>query len=301
MLTLSDLHFRYKGAPSPALSGVSFNVDRGEIVGLLGPNGAGKTTLISHLAGLLPLQQGSIFLDESSLADSRKKMPSRIAIAPQEYAFYPTLTVSENLQCFGSIQSTQALQQRIDRALVFSQLEDFRNQQAQKLSGGLKRRLNLAIATLSDPEYLLLDEPTAGVDPQTRAFLLDSVRQLADTGVGIIYTSHYMEEVEALADKVVILDHGRILQQGSLNTLLAQGQPLLKFSQTGLDDKTLQQLLSPYGTLKLPDQILLHPESTPSQILSRLEQAGAEITYAEFGRFNLGQLFMQLTHRSLRD
>lgn len=301
MLRLNDIHFRYRGAEKPALSGVSFQVARGEIVGLLGPNGAGKTTLISHLAGLLPLQSGSIFLDDSSLAESRKQAPSKIAVAPQEYAFYPTLTVSENLQCFGAIHSHKFLKERIQRALAFCQLEAFSKQAAEKLSGGLKRRLNLAIATLAEPEYILLDEPTAGVDPQSRSFLLDSVQKLADSGVGIIYTSHYMEEVEALADRVIIIDHGQVLQQGPLHHLLAQGQPLLKFSQTGLNTEMLQQLLGPYGTLQRPDQILLNSQSTASQILSCLEQAGAQISYAEFGRFNLEQLFMQLTDRSLRD
>jgi ABC-2 type transport system ATP-binding protein len=301
MLSLRELHFRYPHAQKAALAGVSFDLNRGEVVGLLGPNGAGKTTLISHLAGILPIQQGQISVDGETLQQSRSNNPSRIAIAPQEYAFYPTLTVQENLRCFGAISSTKDLSARIERALAFAQLDSFRHQQARTLSGGLKRRLNLAIATLADPDYILLDEPTVGVDPQSRSFLLDAVRQLTAQGTGIIYTSHYMEEVEALADRVVIIDHGKVLRQGTLDELLAQGQPILKFLQNQLSDDNVRITLRPYGTLQSPHQLLLGPGCTPSQALSALEKAGAHITSAEFGRFNLEQLFMQLTQRSLRD
>lgn len=301
MLSLHDIHFRYSHAPGAALAGISFNVNRGEILGLLGPNGAGKTTLISHLAGILSIQQGHITVDGDSLQQARRKNPSCIAIAPQEYAFYPTLTVKENLQCFGAISTTKNLAARIERALAFAQLEQFSQQRALTLSGGLKRRLNLAIATLSDPDYILLDEPTVGVDPQSRAFLLEAVQQLATSGVGIIYTSHYMEEVETLADRVVIIDHGTMLRQGSLDDLLAQGQPILKFLQSGLSDAAVQNALQPYGTMQSPQQLLLNSNYSPSLALGALEQAGAQISHAEFGRFNLEQLFMQLTQRSLRD
>jgi ABC-2 type transport system ATP-binding protein len=307
MLRLSDIHFCYPTAPKAAVAGVSFELARGEILGLLGPNGAGKTTLISHLAGILPLQQGRISVNGEPLAQVRKRTPACIAVAPQEYAFYPSLSVGENLQCFGSLITTKSLSARITRALVFAQLEQCSHQQAQTLSGGLKRRLNLAIATLSDPEYILLDEPTVGVDPQSRAFLLEAVQQLAANGVGVIYTSHYMEEVEALADRVVIIDHGKVLRQGRLNDLLAQGQALLTFAQIGLSPEVVQLTLRAYGEMpavnsaQLTQQLLLNTHCTPSQALVALEQAGAQITHAEFGRFNLEQLFMQLTHRSLRD
>ncbi len=305
MLNVSDVHFTYPNATQAALAGVSFELQQGEIIGLLGPNGAGKTTLISHLAGLLPLQRGSISINDIPLTQSKQQNPTRIAIAPQEYAFYPTLSVLENLQCFAALQRQfKAPQQRarIARALAFTQLESFRSQLAKNLSGGLKRRLNLAIATLADPQFLLLDEPTVGVDPQSRAFLLTAVQQLAAEGVGIIYTSHYMEEVEAISKRVVIIDHGKVLRQGYLDELLAQGQAILQFVQTGLSAIELQQVMRPFGELDSALQSLtLNDVSTPSQALRALEVAGAKISHAEFGRFNLEQLFMQLTHRSLRD
>jgi ABC-2 type transport system ATP-binding protein len=309
MLTLNGIHTRYPRAAQFALDDVTFNVERGEVLGLLGPNGAGKTTLISHLAGILPLQQGSISVDGQTLQQSRKTHPARIAVAPQEYAFFPTLTVRENLQCFGAMvrdeaSSSKLLKSRINRALSFGQLESFSGQSANTLSGGLKRRLNLAIASMSNPDYLLLDEPTVGVDPQSRAFLLDAVRQLASDGMGIIYTSHYMEEVEALAQRVVIIDHGKVLCQGPLNTLLASGQTELHFEQRGLSEAEVQRILQDYGQIQTSptsSQVLLHAHCQPGQALMVLEQAGARVVRAEFGRRNLEQLFMQLTKRSLRD
>ena len=311
MLTLKGIRTRYPRATEFALDGVTFSLERGEVLGLLGPNGAGKTTLISHLAGVLPLQQGSISVYAQSLQQSRQSHPSRIAVAPQEYAFFPILTVRENLQCFGAMQKSSGasvpLNARIDRALSFAQLQSFSRQRANTLSGGLKRRLNLAIAVMSEPNYLLLDEPTVGVDPQSRAFLLDAVRQLASEGMGIIYTSHYMAEVEALAQRVVIIDHGKVLCQGELNALLASGQTELRFEQSGLGDAGVQHILQNYGQIKNTGQaagqydILLNAQCQPGQVLQALEQAGARIAQAEFGRLNLEQLFMQLTKRSLRD
>lgn len=307
MLTIENLQYRYAGATQSALADVSLIVNPGEIVGLLGPNGAGKTTLISLLAGILPIQHGHIALDGKALAANRLSNPADIAIAPQDFAFYPSLTVSENLRCFGALSSNQDLDARLARALVFAQLEGFRDQSAQSLSGGLKRRLNLAITTMAQPKYILLDEPTVGVDPQSRAFLLAAVQQLADQGVGIIYTTHYMEEVESLADRVVIIDHGKVLRHGSLAELLGQGQPLLSFRQTGLSQKAVTELLVDCGQLTLPAEqdaayeLQLSSQCAPVTALNLLQQAGAQLSYAEFGRFNLERLFMQLTHRSLRD
>lgn len=307
MISIHDLHFSYRGASQATLAGVSFEVKAGEILGLLGPNGAGKTTLISQLAGILPLQQGQIKIDNVSIQRSRRKRPGIIDIAPQEYAFYPSLSVRENLRCFGAVCSRKNLTQRVESALAFGRLEAFSRQQSQTLSGGLKRRLNLAIATLSNPKYLLLDEPTVGVDPQSRMFLRQAVQQLATDGTGIVYASHYMEEVEALAKRVAIIDYGKILCQGRIDELLGQEQSLLIFSQLGLSDNVTQEILQEFGQLQTHEhqqprqQLLLNADHTVSKALMALEQAGAQITYSEFGRVNLEQLFMRLTHRSLRE
>lgn len=277
MLHIEQLAYRYTGADKPSLAGVSLTVKRGQILGLLGPNGAGKTTLISHVSGLLAIQAGSIEVNGVPLKKARQKDPTRIAIAPQEYAFYPILTVQENLNCFAAVSGLKAKfrQQRIKECIACTQLDSHAHVRAEHLSGGLKRRLNLAIALLPQPDYLLLDEPTVGVDPQSRAFILDVVRDLARANVGIIYTTHYMEEVEALADHVVIIDHGQVLAEGSLAQLLQTDASV--------------------------SNVRLSANTSPEHLLQTLNDANIHVVHAEFGQNNLEHLFMSLTHRNLRD
>jgi ABC-2 type transport system ATP-binding protein len=306
MLEIRDLGFRYHGADKSALNGVSLSAAHGQILGLLGPNGAGKTTLISHLSGALPVQQGTISIDGQSLAEVRRAMPARIAVAPQEYAFYPMLTVRENLECFASAGGLGGARkrQRIADCLAFAQLEHFAGTRGERLSGGLKRRLNLAIALLPEPEFILLDEPTVGVDPQSRAFLLDAVKTLARNGAAVIYTSHYMEEIEAIADRVVIIDDGRVLCDGTLEELLGGGVVQVLLGVQGLGGTTLNGLLAGFGAVVPAGEdnlVTLDAGKTPVALLTAVEQAGGKIRYAEFGRGNLEQLFMKLTHRILRD
>jgi len=304
MLSIEHLGHRYPKAPSAALDDVSLQARRGSVLGLLGPNGAGKTTLISHLAGLLALQQGAILIDGEPLHAVRAKTPTRIAVAPQEYAFYPMLSVTENLACFaaaGRLHGSKR-QERIQACLAFAQLERFAGTRAKQLSGGLKRRLNLAIALLPEPELMLFDEPTVGVDPQSRAFMLDAIKTLAKQGASVIYTSHYMEEIEAIADDVVILDHGRVLRAGSLDELLAQDQMVMTLAADGIAPDALHAVLSRFGTVDtLADRVRLLLTAPPAAVLAALDAAGARVRHAEFGRSNLEQLFMSLTKRSLRD
>jgi ABC-2 type transport system ATP-binding protein len=304
MLSIEHLAYRYPNADTAALDGVSLGVSRGSVLGLLGPNGAGKTTLISHLAGLLPVQAGRIVLEGRPFAEARAAQPTRIAIAPQEYAFYPMLSVAENLACFAAAGrlTGERRQARIAACLAFAQLDRYAGTRAGQLSGGLKRRLNLAIALLPEPELVLFDEPTVGVDPQSRAFLLDAIRTLADQGAAVIYTSHYMDEIEAIADQVVILDHGRVLRAGSLDELLVQDETVLRLAVDGLPRDELLQLLEQHGRVSAAGgEIALHLRSRPAQVLAMLDAAGATVRHAEFGRGNLEQLFMSLTRRSLRD
>ncbi|MEY4562137.1 MAG: hypothetical protein RLZZ618_1414 [Pseudomonadota bacterium] len=306
MLSIHNLAHTYPGAATAALNGVSLTAARGSVLGLLGPNGAGKTTLISHLAGTLTVQQGEVLIDGEPLHAVRAHHPTRIAVAPQEYAFYGMLSVRENLACFaaaGRLKGARA-RERIDACLAFAQLERFAGTAADKLSGGLKRRLNLAIALLPEPELMLFDEPTVGVDPQSRAFLLEAIKALSTQGAAVIYTSHYMEEIEAIADRVVILDHGRVLREGTLAELLADGTRLLSLVAAGADASAL----AAFGTLETSPhdtagqwRLRLHEGVSPSTVLAALEQAGTPAQQAEFGRCDLEQLFMALTDRSLRD
>ena len=230
-LNLEALTFRYPGGGDAALKDVTLAIPAGRVFGLLGPNGAGKTTLISILAGQLRGATGRISADGETLEALRRRRPHTLGLVPQEYAFYPMLTCAENLRFFGAMQGLAGtrLKERIAAAAAFARIENVLSRRAGRLSGGLKRRLNLAIGLLADPEILLLDEPTVGVDPQSRAFLLESIRSLAAADRTILYTSHYMEEVEAICDHVAIIDHGRVLVSGEL-------------SEVTRDDSGLQEL-----------------------------------------------------------
>lgn len=214
LLAVAGIRYRYPKQAGWALDGVDLSLLRGEALGLLGPNGSGKSTLINVLAGLRSPHSGSM-----SRAAER---PPVIAWVPQEYAFYPQLSCRENLLFFGAMLDLPAAEcrtriQGVERVCV---LEEFSGKLARHCSGGVRRRLNIAIALLQRPDVLLLDEPTAGVDPQSRAFLLDQVRQLVSNGTAVLYATHYMEEASAVCDRILLLDHGRVLASGDLQTLL---------------------------------------------------------------------------------
>jgi ABC-2 type transport system ATP-binding protein len=214
LIAATDLHYRYPQQSDAALQGVSITLSRGEAVGLLGPNGSGKSTLISLLIGLRQPQGGSI---------QRVGKPAPvIAWVPQEYAFYPQLSCIENLKFFVAMLDIPKAERaaRIERVVATCRLEEFADKQARHCSGGVRRRLNIAIALLQQPDVLLLDEPTVGVDPQSRAFLLEQVALLAEQGTAIVYATHYMEEVATVCKRIVLLDHGKVLAKGDLQTLL---------------------------------------------------------------------------------
>jgi ABC-2 type transport system ATP-binding protein len=232
MLVIDGVSYHYRDAAAPALQTVSLNIPANAVYGLLGPNGAGKTTLISLLAGLLATTQGTILFDAQPLGAIRAADPRSIALVPQDYAFYPMLTVHENLRFFAGALglSGKQLKARIESAIAFARLEQVIAKRAEQLSGGLRRRLNLAIGLLGEPKLLLLDEPTVGVDPQSRHFLLDAIAALPASGTTVIYTSHYMEEVEAICQKIAIIDQGQVLCEGSLSDILCSPEPVLELN-----------------------------------------------------------------------
>ncbi|MBB5320271.1 ATP-binding cassette domain-containing protein [Marinobacter oulmenensis] len=223
MIAINHLEFSYSPSASPVLRGIELDIADRALFGLLGPNGAGKTTLLSILAGLIDCPAGRVFVDGLDLVTPRARQQARLSLVPQEYAFYLPLTVRENLQFFAGVQGVPGseVDQRVSEAVSLTSLEERLDHRAGKLSGGLKRRLNLAIGLLNRPRLLLLDEPTVGIDPHSRHFILETIRRLGEQGTTVIYTSHYMEEVEELCDRVAIMDHGRILRQGTLAELLA--------------------------------------------------------------------------------
>jgi ABC-2 type transport system ATP-binding protein len=212
LMVAQGLRYQYRGQSTPALDNVSVSLARGEIVGLLGPNGSGKTTLIHLMNGLRSAQAGSV----------RSMGAPVVAWVPQEYAFYPQLTCGENLQFFVSLLAIAPADRgaQLEQVVTACVLHEFLDRQARHCSGGVRRRLNIAIGLLQKPDLLLLDEPTVGVDPQTRLFLLDQVRQLAQQGAAVVYATHYMDEAMAVCNQILILDHGRVVLSGDLPTLL---------------------------------------------------------------------------------
>ena len=306
LLEITDLGFCYPDAACAALTSVSLKAERGQILGLLGPNGAGKTTLISHLSAGLPVQSGAIAIDGVPFAQVHKAQPHRVSVAPQEYAFYPMLTVLENLKVFAAVCGLTAMQrrERVRESLEFAQLNDFQNRRAQTLSGGLKRRLNLAIAVLPRPDVYVFDEPTVGVDPQSRAFILSAIKALAQQGAAVIYTSHYMEEIEAVADHVAILDGGRVLRFDSLSHLLRNGALQVRFTPHVPLLPATVAALEAMGEVTQRESSIAVQLSDPTRLgalFALLESGGQGVDDVQVGRATLEHVFLALTNRALRD
>ena len=207
-----------------AVDEVSFAVERGQLIGLLGPNGAGKTTTVSMIAGLVTPERGEVRIDGHALAGDTDPVKRRIGLVPQDLALYDELSARDNLRFFGSLYQLAgaALDDAIARALGLVGLADRARDRVQTFSGGMKRRLNLAAGLLHDPDILLLDEPTVGVDPQSRNAIFDNLELLRSRGKTLLYTTHYMEEAERLADRIVVIDHGRVIADDTLAGLYAR-------------------------------------------------------------------------------
>lgn len=303
MLSIKQLSYRYKNTSEEALSGINLDIPEGEIFGLLGPNGAGKTTLLSLIGGTLRNQQGAIAVRGELPPDWRRYL----SVVPQEYSFYPMLTLQENLVFFGKVQGLrgEVLKSRMRQAVDVTGLEQNLHKLAGHCSGGLKRRLNLAIGLLNDPKLLLLDEPTVGVDPQSRAFILEAIRQLAAAGKTIIYTSHYMEEVQYLCQQVAIIDCGHVLLAGELSSLLDQhmnAQVELRVNELSSLQQTSINTSFPKAYCAENKRIAL-PFSADrlSQLLAWCVEQSVEVKHIHYGAQDLESLFLALTKRSLRD
>jgi len=301
MLAAEALGFRYPKANGPALDAISLGISAGEVLGLLGPNGAGKSTLISLLAGVIEPSAGCV--RRAAALDA----PGRVAWVPQDFAFYPMLTARENLAVFAGVLGLRGAEcaARIERAIAYGQLAAFVDRPARALSGGMKRRLNLALGLLGDPAVLLLDEPTAGVDPQSRAFLLDTVRTLRNEGRGVIYTSHYMEEIEAVADRVAILDHGRVLAAGTLDAVCALAGTHARIAVSGpLPAPLAQDWQARCALNAIAPQtwsLKLGAAEEFADVLDALRRHNVPLRSAQCGRATLEDVFLQLTQRTLRD
>ena len=209
-----------------ALDQLSMNIEKGVIFGLLGPNGAGKTTLISILNGLSSFEKGSIEIFGLPLRNNLKQIRKRCTFIPQSLALYENLSVIENLRFFAGIQLIIGadLKNNLEYAISVNHLENLLDQKAATLSGGQKRRLNIAIGLLNNPEILYFDEPTIGIDPESRNDILDTIRSFKEDNKTVIYTSHYMDEIEKICDEAAIINHGKIVLQGNLQTMLKESK-----------------------------------------------------------------------------
>ena len=219
VLTAADLHKSF--GDLVAVDGVGFSIAAGETYGLLGPNGAGKTTTISMIAGLLEMDAGTATVGDDTITTTNVAAKAQMGLVPQDLAIYPDLTGKENLRFFGKLYAIENLNTRVDEVLAIIELTDRADDKAKEYSGGMKRRLNIGIGLLHRPALLILDEPTVGVDPQSRNAILDSIERLGDEGMAVLYTTHYMEEAERLCDRVAILDEGVVVAEGSRDDLIA--------------------------------------------------------------------------------
>lgn len=281
-----------------AVQDVSFDVHRGETFGLLGPNGAGKSTTISIIVGALEADGGRVTIGGRDIREGAS-VRRLIGIAPQSLALYDVLSAERNLAFFGALYGLagEQLKARIDWALKFAQLEDRRRDLVKTYSGGMKRRLNLACALIHEPQVLLLDEPTVGVDPQSRNHIFECIERLKAEGRTNIYTTHYMEEAQRLCDRIAIMDHGRLLALDTLDGLVG--------AHGGVSVVTADLVRPPDDPAVLPaalDGLRLRFESRqPLQEVSRLASSGVAFASLNVARPDLETVFLSLTGRSLRD
>ena len=224
ILSIENLTKRYKNGDRNVLDDLNFTVNTGEIYGFLGPNGAGKSTTIKILSGLLPYDKGTISIMGMNLNDNREQIKKHIGIVPQDIAIFPTLTGYENLKIFGGIYGidSKTLKKRILFLLELFGLEEHKNKKVDFYSGGMKRRINLIIGILHEPKLLLLDEPTVGIDVQSKNVILENLKVLNSKGTTILYTSHNMDEAEQFCSKVGIVDEGKIITEGTPSELISK-------------------------------------------------------------------------------
>jgi ABC-2 type transport system ATP-binding protein len=307
VLEVTDVRKQF--GPVEALRGVSLTVEEGEMFGLLGPNGAGKTTLLSILAGLLDPSAGSARLFGRPLSRHDFELKRDIGIATQDVSLYGELTGRENLEFFGRLYGMRGpdLAKRVAEVLEFTALIDRADDRVATYSGGMRRRLNLGAAVVHRPRILYLDEPTTGVDPQSRNHIFEEVRALNAAGVTVIYTSHYMEEVEALCPRIAILDQGRVIACDTRTNLLR----LLDGTLTVRVDRDLAAVAERAGGL--PGVKVLAAEgdtltlaaadvrSVTLQVVALLRELGVELTGLEVREPTLEKVFLHLTDTKVRD
>lgn len=295
-----------------AVDNINFVIEKGEIFGLLGPNGAGKTTTVSMLSCLIKPTNGDARICGYSILSQSLEVKKRIGVVPQEIALYSTLTARENLYFWGQMYGLYGknLKNKVDEVLEIVSLKDRENDLIKKYSGGMKRRINIAVGLLPSPELLILDEPTVGVDPQSRINILETLKNLNSNGLTILYTSHYMEEVEFLCHKIAIMDLGKIIALGSLNELriLVGEKDKIIFSTINDIKENIKEKLSKIegvDKLNITDKSLeiltLRGRKILPEITKILWDEGIRIKSVEIKEPDLETLFLSLTGKTLRE
>ncbi len=294
-----------------ALDNVDLTIERGEIVGLLGPNGAGKTTTISGVYGLTRFDAGEVTLFGHPAKRIDPGIKRRMGLVPQDIAVFDDLTAGENVSYFGRLYglSGRALTEGVSFALEFTGLNERRDQRPKSFSGGMKRRLNIACALAHRPELVILDEPTVGIDPQSRNHILESVRALNRDGTTVIYTSHYMEEVEAVCSRVIVMDHGRVIASGTQSDLkaLVSDEETIDIELERMTPRVVEAVRSVAGVKEcLPEgthlRITVERDGVRlGRVIEKATGLGVEVLSAQIERPTLESVFLSLTGRTLRD
>jgi ABC-2 type transport system ATP-binding protein len=305
MLTIENVTKRF--GEIVALDRVSLSLARGEFFGLLGPNGAGKTTLMSLVAGLRAPDSGSISINGQRVGPNAMAPRHELGFVPQAIALYEELSAEENLRLFGKLYGLagQELRDRVDHGLHAAQLFERRQDKVQTYSGGMKRRINVVASILHRPALLLCDEPTVGVDPQSRNAIFEFLQRLNADGMTIVYSTHYMEEATRLCSRIAIIDHGRLLALGTLDELLTH-LPFSELVRIARNDQTTAQMqaLAEYGEItKAEDAYLfkLRDGLRFSEFFAAAEELGLPYRYFNIRRPTLEDLFLHLTGKNLRD
>jgi len=310
MLSLVNVIKRF--GDRTAVDDVTFEVAKGQTLGLLGPNGAGKTTTLSIMSGLLQQDAGTVTFDGRLVRPRDGFFKLHVGLVPQDLALYEELTAWQNLELFAGLYNLAAgkFRERANDALSLVELSDRRDHKVKTFSGGMKRRLNIAAALLHDPEVLLLDEPTVGVDPQSRNAIFENLIELKRRGKTLVYTTHYMEEAEKLCDRIVIIDHGKVIANDTVHGLYRRLPP----SQTvflQIDEPVNSDVIAKLVQLPIVDSAVpvaqgLQIESTDfstslGPMLGILGNAGIRVAAIRAGGANLEDVFIHLTGHALRD